>query len=83
MSGRYLVVSRHSCDDIPLRIFDDAGDARAYASDQSEVAADELRACDALRVDVSTPCAVAVYAFDANGRLASVEIFDRKAEVSA
>jgi hypothetical protein len=82
-SGQYLVVSRHTIDDVPVRLFATVAAARDYCNDQSELAADESHACDVLGIDVSTPCAVAIYAFDANGKMASVEIFDRKEEVSA
>lgn len=67
----YVVLLRHTMDDLPLALFGSHADAVAFAKTVDWMPTDKVR--DILGTDCSTPCVIAIAEFR-EGLLYSLEI---------
>lgn len=71
----YLVLLRHTIDDLPVRLCATRDEAVAAASALSWEPDDRVR--ETFSTDCSTPCAIAIVEFDEQGRPASLDTVRR------
>ncbi len=67
----YLVLLRHSCDDLPIRLFDSYDEARRFARKTKPYPSRDV--VRALQLECCTPVGVDIVEYDDDGLLMGIE----------
>lgn len=74
MKDQWLVIGRCGCDDIPMRLFADEGDAIAYTDGMTPLKI-QRAASRIMGVDVSMICNVSIARIDPAGRVHAALVY--------